>query len=53
VPLAQSTGRLHYATPSSEQYEMQYSVISDPVLWFVQHYLWDLANERVIDDWIH
>jgi len=53
VPLAQSTGRLHYATPSSEQYEMHYSVISNPVLWFIQHYLWDLANEPVIDDRIH
>ncbi|TMF68002.1 MAG: trehalose-6-phosphate synthase, partial [Chloroflexi bacterium] len=53
MPLAQSTGRLHYATPSSEQYEMHYSVISNPVLWFIQHYLWDLANEPVIDDRIH
>jgi trehalose 6-phosphate synthase len=53
VPLAASTGRLHYATPTPEQYEMHYAVISNPVLWFLQHYLWDLASEPVIDDRIH
>ena len=53
VPLAQSTGRLFYATPTREQYEMYYSVISNPVLWFLQHYLWDLGNEPIIDDRIH
>jgi trehalose 6-phosphate synthase len=53
VRLANSTGRLHYATPTREQYEMYYSVIANPVLWFIQHYLWDLGNEPVIDDRIH
>ena len=53
VPLLQSTGRLHYAAPSREQYEMYYSVIANPVLWFIQHYLWDLGNEPVIDERIH
>ncbi|TMC52266.1 MAG: trehalose-6-phosphate synthase [Chloroflexi bacterium] len=53
VPLAQSSGQLYYATPTKEQYEMYYSVISNPMLWFLQHYLWDLASEPVIDDRIH
>jgi trehalose 6-phosphate synthase len=53
VPLLQSSGRLHYATPTREQYEGYYSVISNPVLWFIQHYLWDLGNEPVIDERIH
>jgi trehalose 6-phosphate synthase len=53
VPLLQSTGRLHYAVPSREQYDMYYSTISNPVLWFIQHYLWDLGNEPVIDERIH
>ena len=53
VPLLQSTGRLHYAVPTREQYEMYYSVISNPVLWFIQHYLWDLGNEPVVDERIH
>ncbi len=53
VPLLRSTGRLHYVTPTKEQYEMYYSVISNPVLWFIQHYLWDLGTEPVIDARIH
>jgi trehalose 6-phosphate synthase len=53
VPLLRSTGRLHYAMPSREQYEGYYSVISNPVLWFIQHYLWDLGSEPVIDERIH
>ncbi len=53
IPLLQSTGLLHYAAPSREQYEMYYSVIANPVLWFIQHYLWDLGNEPVIDERIH
>jgi trehalose 6-phosphate synthase len=53
VPLLNSTGRLHYATPTREQYDMYYGVISNPVLWFIQHYLWDLGNEPVIDERIH
>ena len=53
VKLAQGTGMLHYATPTKEQYERYYSVISNPVLWFIQHYLWDLGNEPVVDERIH
>jgi trehalose 6-phosphate synthase len=53
MPLISSTGRLYYATPTQEQYDMYYSVIANPVLWFVQHYLWDLGNEPVIDERIH
>jgi trehalose 6-phosphate synthase len=51
--LVHSSGHLHYASPTREQYEMYYSVISNPVLWFIQHYLWDLGNQPVIDDRIH
>src|SRR5579864_132764 len=53
VPLLNSTGRLHYAVPTREQYDMYYGVFANPVLWFIQHYLWDLGNEPVIDDRIH
>jgi trehalose 6-phosphate synthase len=51
--LVHASGHLHYASPTREQYEMYYSVISNPVLWFIQHYLWDLGNQPVIDDRIH
>ena len=53
APLIRTTTHLHYATPTPEQYEQHYSVISNPVLWFVQHYLWDLANQPVINGRIH
>ncbi len=53
VRLARGKGRLHYAIPSREEYDMYYSVIANPVLWFIQHYLWDLGNEPVIDERIH
>jgi trehalose 6-phosphate synthase len=53
VRLARGSGKLYYAIPSREQYDLYYSVISNPVLWFIQHYLWDLGNEPVIDERIH
>ena len=53
VTLPNSTGKLHYATPTREQYDMYYGVIANPVLWFIQHYLWDLGNEPIIDADIH
>jgi len=28
-------------------------VIANPVLWFIQHYLWDLGYEPVIDERVH
>ena len=42
--------RIHYAAPSPEAYRRYYSVISNPLLWFLQHYLWNLTYEPVIDD---
>lgn len=28
----------------SDVYEAYYNVIANPILWFIQHYLWDLSN---------
>ncbi len=53
MPVLRSAGRLHYAVPDREKYDRHYSVFANPVLWFVQHYLWDLGNEPVIDERIH
>src|SRR5882762_10344711 len=53
VPLIRGETRLHYVTPTPEQYEQYYSVISNPVLWFIQHYLWDLAQQPIINGRIH
>jgi trehalose 6-phosphate synthase len=53
APLIRSEAKLHYVTPTPEQYEQYYSVISNPVLWFIQHYLWDLAQQPIINGRIH
>jgi trehalose 6-phosphate synthase len=53
APLGRSTTKLHYVMPAIEQYHDYYSVISNPVLWFIQHYLWNLAQEPVIDSRVH
>ena len=33
--------RLRFVVPSPEAYHAYYNVISNPLLWFLQHYLWD------------
>lgn len=53
APLVRSDTRLHYVTPTRDQYEQYYSVIANPVLWFIQHYLWDLAHQPIINGRIH
>ncbi len=30
-------------------YDSFYNVVSNPTLWFLQHYLWDLANAPLVD----
>lgn len=37
----------------AESYRKHYAVIANPLLWFVQHYLWPLAYEPVVDESIH
>lgn len=41
--------RLRFVTPGAEAYDRYYNVIANPLLWFVQHYLWDLAAAPEID----
>jgi trehalose 6-phosphate synthase len=31
-------------TSDAEPYDRFYNVVSNPMLWFIQHYLWDLSN---------
>ncbi|MGI8642742.1 MAG: alpha,alpha-trehalose-phosphate synthase (UDP-forming), partial [Thermomicrobiales bacterium] len=33
--------RLRFVVPSAKSYHQYYNVISNPLLWFLQHYLWD------------
>lgn len=39
-----------------ETYDLYYNVIANPLLWFIQHYLWDLSNhpdirQEELDAW--
>jgi trehalose 6-phosphate synthase len=41
-----------------EAYDRFYNVIANPILWFIQHYLWDLSNapdirRQELDAWDH
>jgi len=38
------TYRIRFVQSDPAAYEGFYSVVSNPLLWFVQHYLWDLSN---------
>ena len=44
-----ATYRVAFVVPTVEQYDMFYTQISNPLLWFIHHYLWDLAREPVLD----
>jgi trehalose 6-phosphate synthase len=33
-----------FVASEPEAYERFYSVVANPLLWFIQHYLWDLSN---------
>ncbi len=41
--------RVAYVHPDPEAYRLYYSEISNPLLWFIQHYLWDLGREPILD----
>jgi trehalose 6-phosphate synthase len=41
--------RIHFATVPPETYDLAYNQISNEMLWFLQHYLWDVAHEPDID----
>ena len=41
------------APTDAEAYQLHYAVISNPLLWFAHHYLWNIAVEPVVDRSIH
>ncbi len=45
--------RLRFVAPSAQSYHEYYNVISNPLLWFLQHYLWDTPRSPDItaDTW--
>ena len=50
--------RVRLVGSDPEAYDRFYNVIANPILWFIQHYLWDLSNapdirQQELDAWDH
>jgi len=43
------TLHVHFLSPDPESYERYYNVIANPLLWFLQHSMWDVPRTPVID----
>ncbi len=48
-----SAYRLRLVAHDPQAYDLYYNVVANPVLWFVQHYLWGLADAPDVDAGIH
>jgi trehalose 6-phosphate synthase len=44
VALDGDTYRLRYVAVSPDAYHKYYNIVANPMLWFIQHYLWDLGR---------
>jgi trehalose 6-phosphate synthase len=49
VALDGSSYKLRLVAHDPVAYDAFYNVVSNPTLWFLQHYLWDLANAPLVD----
>lgn len=51
VPFGESDEKvwMQFLAPSEEAYEGYYRVIANPLLWFLQHSMWDIFREPTID----
>jgi trehalose 6-phosphate synthase len=45
--------RLRFVDHDEQAYDWYYNVVANPMLWFVQHYLWELAYTPSIDAAFH
>jgi trehalose 6-phosphate synthase len=48
-----SSFRLRFVLHDEHAYDWFYNVISNPMLWFLQHHLWELAATPSIDHGVH
>jgi trehalose 6-phosphate synthase len=48
-----SSYRLKLVAHDEAAYDWFYNVVSNPTLWFLQHYLWNLTNEPNVDRGLH
>ncbi len=44
---------IFFAPTEADAYQLHYTVISNPLIWFAHHYLWNIALEPVIDQSIY
>ena len=44
---------IFFAPTDPDAYQLHYAVISNPLLWFAHHYLWNIAIEPVVDQSIY
>ena len=45
--------KLRLVEHSETAYDWYYNVVANPVLWFLQHYLWNLAYQPSLDQGLH
>jgi trehalose 6-phosphate synthase len=45
----ESSIRVRFLTPDADAYEGYYNVIANPLLWFLQHSMWDVPRAPLID----
>jgi len=45
--------RLRLVAHDPSAYDWYYNVIANPMLWFIQHYLWGLASDPDVDHGLH
>src|SRR5256885_2849883 len=45
--------RLRLVASAPEAYDWYYNVVANPTLWFLQHYLWNLAAQPNVDHALH
>jgi trehalose 6-phosphate synthase len=48
-----ATYRLRLVAHDPQAYDWYYNVVSNPVLWFIHHYLWGLASAPNVDQGLH
>lgn len=44
---------IHFANTAAEAYRLHYATISNPLIWFAHHYLWNTSTEPVVDRGIY
>jgi trehalose 6-phosphate synthase len=53
VSRRESTFRLRLVPHDREAFDRHYNVVANPMLWFIQHRLWDLVRSPALDESFH